>query len=109
MTQTERSYPPSALVSPISTRAAPSAFDSDLPRELRVYSSSLARLESKRLQEQRYTVSPEKLERMQNIALTAKVQRGLDRRFFDQDASMKRHSVLGLVEEKSGASSRKNS
>lgn len=54
--------------------------------EIQRYSKGLDRLDSKRLQEQRYSVSEEKTDDMSKLALGAKVQRALDRRYSGQDA-----------------------
>ena len=57
--------------------------------EVQKYANSLDRMESKRLQDQRYTPSSEKDEDMSKLALGAKVQRALDRRYSSQDAEYK--------------------
>lgn len=54
--------------------------------EISEYHVSLTRLDSKPLQEQRYTVSQKKDEQMSMLAFEAKVQRALRKRFSDQDA-----------------------
>jgi len=51
------------------------------------YHTSLNRLESRTLQQQRYTVSQKKDEHMSMLAFEAKVQRALGKRFSDQDAA----------------------
>ena len=57
--------------------------------EVEKYGKSLDRLESKRLQDQRYTPSTEKDDDMSKLALGAKVQKALDRRYSSQDAEYK--------------------
>lgn len=54
--------------------------------EIQEYHTSLNRLESRTLQQQRYTVSQKKDEHMSMLAFEAKVQRALGKRFSDQDA-----------------------
>lgn len=57
--------------------------------EIKDYTSTLDRLDNKHLQDQRYTISPQKEGDMQKLALVAKVQRALNRRFSGQDAVLK--------------------
>lgn len=57
--------------------------------EIREYTSCYERLENKCMQEQRYAVSPQKEGDMSKLALEAKVQRALDRRYTSQDAVLK--------------------
>ena len=57
--------------------------------EVEKYSKTLDRMESKRLQDQRYTPSVEKDDDMSKLALGAKVQKALDRRLTSQDAEYK--------------------
>lgn len=57
--------------------------------EVEKYGKSYDRLESKRLQDQRYTPSTEKHDDMSKLALGAKVQKALDRRYSSQDAEYK--------------------
>lgn len=85
---------------------APSAYDPplvSLPAEMRPYAASLERLNTgtRRMgEEQRYTVSQEKLDKMQMIALEARLQRGLSRRLTGQDASSKNRVGPGGDSEK---------
>lgn len=67
-------------------------------QEIKEWTQGFDRLESKRLQQQRYQPTPEKSENLSKLALGAKVERALDRRMTDQDAAMKPK----LLSEKSG-------
>lgn len=58
-------------------------------QEIKEWTQGFDRLESKRLQQQRYQPTPEKSENLSKLALGAKVERALDRRMTDQDAAMK--------------------
>lgn len=58
-------------------------------QEIKSWTNGFERLESKRLQQQRYEPTPEKSENLSKLALGAKVERALDRRMTDQDADMK--------------------
>lgn len=53
---------------------------------MRIYTDKLARLDNKRLQEQRYPLSPQQ---EFDMTLGAKLQRALDRRYSGQDAEMR--------------------
>ncbi|KAL8807763.1 MAG: hypothetical protein Q9200_004547 [Gallowayella weberi] len=55
--------------------------------DIKEWSTSFDRLESKRLQQQRYQPTPEKVENLSKLALGAKVERALGRRMTDQDAT----------------------
>ncbi|KAL8683267.1 MAG: hypothetical protein Q9186_000769 [Xanthomendoza sp. 1 TL-2023] len=55
--------------------------------EIKEWSTGFDRLESKRLQQQRYQPTPEKSENLSKLALGAKVERALGRRMTDQDAT----------------------
>ena len=57
--------------------------------EVQKYSKSVERMEQKRLQEQRFTISTEKDDDMNKLALAAKLQRAVDRRYSSQDAIYK--------------------
>lgn len=67
-------------------------------QEIKEWTQGFDRLESKRLQQQRYQPTPEKSESLSKLALGAKVERALDRRMTDQDAAMKPK----MLSEKSG-------
>lgn len=67
-------------------------------QEIKEWTQGFDRLESKRLQQQRYQPTPEKSESLSKLALGAKVERALDRRMTDQDAAMKPK----ILSEKSG-------
>jgi hypothetical protein len=58
-------------------------------QEIKEWTQGFDRLESKRLQQQRYDPTPEKSDNLSKLALGAKVERALDRRMTDQDASMR--------------------
>ncbi len=58
-------------------------------QDIRALQSGLARLESKRLQQQRYQPSQEKSDSLAQLALTAKVERALGRRMTGQDAVLR--------------------
>ncbi|KAL8798461.1 MAG: hypothetical protein Q9182_006641 [Xanthomendoza sp. 2 TL-2023] len=55
--------------------------------DIKEWSTGFDRLESKRLQQQRYQPTPEKVENLSKLALGAKVERALGRRMTDQDAT----------------------
>jgi len=57
--------------------------------DVKDYTSTLTRLTDKRLEDQRYVVSPEKNDSMSKVALGAKVQRAVDMRYKNQDAVRK--------------------
>ena len=69
--------------------------------DIKEWSTGLERLESKRLQQQRYTASTEKTDELSKLALGAKLERALERRMTSQDAVMRPRSRPVLVE-KSG-------
>ncbi|KAK7566544.1 hypothetical protein IWX49DRAFT_13640 [Phyllosticta citricarpa] len=87
---------------------APSTTSSIDPRsaDIKAWNAGLDRLEDKRLQQQRYVVSPEKTDCMSKLALGAKLDRALARRLSEQDAVF-RHRPRGSVGEKSGSGSEK--
>ncbi|KAL8796650.1 MAG: hypothetical protein Q9195_001040 [Heterodermia aff. obscurata] len=58
-------------------------------QEIKEWTQGFDRLESKRLQQQRYHPTPEKSDNLSKLALGAKVERALGRRMTDQDALMK--------------------
>ena len=58
-------------------------------QEIKEWSSGFERLESKRLQQQRYQPTPEKSDNLSKLALGAKVERALGRRLTDQDATFR--------------------
>ena len=58
-------------------------------QEIKEWTQGFDRLESKRLQQQRYQPTPEKTDNLSKLALGAKVERALGRRMTDQDALMK--------------------
>lgn len=55
--------------------------------EIKEWEMGFNRLESKRLQQQRFVPSPEKTENLSKLALGAKVERALNRRLSGQDAA----------------------
>lgn len=55
-------------------------------QDIKQLATGLDRLESQRLQQQRYTPTSEKLDTLSKIALGAKLERALDRRMANQDA-----------------------
>ncbi|KAI9850414.1 MAG: hypothetical protein M1838_005691 [Thelocarpon superellum] len=57
--------------------------------EIRDLTDGLYRLESQRLQQQRYTPSVEKTESLSQLALQAKLERALRRRMTSQDAVLR--------------------
>ncbi|KAL8919254.1 MAG: hypothetical protein Q9172_005071 [Xanthocarpia lactea] len=67
--------------------------------EIKEWSTGFDRLESKRLQQQRYQPTPEKSENLSKLALGAKVERALGRRMTDQDATFR----TKVVDEKPAA------
>ncbi len=58
--------------------------------EIKEWEIGFNRLESKRLQQQRFVPSAEKSENLSKLALGAKVERALSRRLSGQDASPKK-------------------
>ncbi|KAL8672448.1 MAG: hypothetical protein Q9168_003095 [Polycauliona sp. 1 TL-2023] len=58
-------------------------------QEIKEWSTGFDRLESQRLQQQRYQPTPEKSENLSKLALGAKVERALGRRMTDQDATFR--------------------
>ena len=66
-----------------------SSTDPALAGEVKHYTEKLARLESKRLQQQRYIPSREKTESLSQLALQAKLERALGRRMTGQDAVLR--------------------
>ncbi|MCJ1376152.1 hypothetical protein MMC20_007392 [Loxospora ochrophaea] len=69
-------------------------------QEIKAWTKGFDRLDSQRLQQQRYTPTEEKSDDLSKIALGAKVERALARRLSSQDASMRpRRSPMS---EKSG-------
>ncbi|MCJ1462188.1 hypothetical protein MMC07_000788 [Pseudocyphellaria aurata] len=75
----------------VSTHYTASTTSNTDPRlqEIKEWTQGFDRLESKRLQQQRYQPTPEKTESLSKLAFGAKVERALDRRMTDQDAAMK--------------------
>ena len=63
--------------------------DARSSNDLSKYKSGVDRMESKRLQDQRYVPSSEKDDMMDKLALAGKVSKALDRRFSSQDAEWK--------------------
>ncbi|KAI4287415.1 MAG: hypothetical protein L6R35_003329 [Caloplaca aegaea] len=80
--------------------------DNSDPRlqEIKEWSTGFDRLENKRLQQQRYQPTPEKTDNLSKLALGAKVERALDRRMTDQDATFR---AKDLVSEKPTAVTRR--
>ncbi|KAF2501814.1 MFS general substrate transporter [Lophium mytilinum] len=74
------SIAPSHLSNASSTAGDPRAHD------IKSWNAGFERLEDKRLQQQRYVVTPEKNEDMGKLALGAKLERALGRRMTGQDA-----------------------
>lgn len=67
--------------------------------EIKELAQGLDRLESKRLQQQRFVPSTEKTDNLSKLALGAKVERALGRRMTGQDAVMRKSKPIS---EKSG-------
>ena len=88
---------------------APSTTSSIDPRsaDIKAWNAGLDRLEDKRLQQQRYVVSPEKTDCMSKLALGAKLDRALARRWSEQDAVFRHRPRGSSVGEKSGSGSEK--
>ncbi|MCJ1333789.1 hypothetical protein MMC10_010489 [Thelotrema lepadinum] len=61
--------------------------------DIKEFARGLERLDSKRLQQQRYSPSTEKSDSLSKIALGAKVERALGRRMGNQDAQMRPRST----------------
>jgi hypothetical protein len=61
---------------------------------MRDLAQGLERLDSKRMQQQRYTPTVEKSESLSKIALGAKVERALGRRMQNQDATPRPRSTV---------------
>ncbi|MCJ1254706.1 hypothetical protein MMC24_002522 [Lignoscripta atroalba] len=58
-------------------------------QDLKEWTQGFERLESKRLQQQRYQPTPEKRDYLSKLALGAKVERALGRRMTSQDAVLR--------------------
>jgi len=58
-------------------------------QEIKELSKGLERLNSQRLQQQRYQPTPEKTDNLSKLALGAKVERALGRRMTSQDAVLR--------------------
>ena len=58
-------------------------------QDISLLTKGLERLESKRLQQQRYQPTPEKRDNLSKLALGAKVERALGRRMTSQDAVLR--------------------
>ena len=73
-------------------------------QEIKEYSTGLDRLNSKRLQQQRYAASVQKSDELAKLALGAKLERALERRMTSQDAVMRPRPrpIPMLSDEKSG-------
>ncbi|KAF1815324.1 hypothetical protein P152DRAFT_374904, partial [Eremomyces bilateralis CBS 781.70] len=80
---------PSLAPTHISTTPSltPSEKASPLLTDLKSMHASLQRMEDARMQNQRYAVSDDKSEEIGKLALGAKLERALDRRYSGQDAS----------------------
>lgn len=66
--------------------------------DIKEWTQNLDRLEQKRLQQQRYAPTQEKSDSLSKLALGAKVERALERRMTDQDATFRPK----LISEKQG-------
>ena len=90
----------SSLAASDSTLHTNSSSSNSDPRmqEIKEWTQGFDRLEQKRLQQQRYQPTPEKTESLSKLALGAKVERALDRRLTDQDATFRPK----LLDEKAG-------
>ena len=62
--------------------------------EIKELAQGLDRLESKRLQQQRYVPSTEKTDNLSKLSLGAKVERALGRRMTSQDAVMRKSKAM---------------
>jgi len=62
--------------------------------EIKELAQGLDRLESKRLQQQRFVPSAEKSDNLSKLALGAKVERALGRRMTSQDAVMRKSKPI---------------
>ncbi|MCJ1409153.1 hypothetical protein MMC19_003231 [Ptychographa xylographoides] len=58
-------------------------------QEIKEWTKGLERLNSQRLQQQRYMPTPEKTDNLSKLALGAKVERALGRRMTSQDAVLR--------------------
>jgi len=58
-------------------------------QEIKEWTKNMDRLNSQRLQQQRYQPSPEKSDNLSKLALGAKVERALGRRMTSQDAVLR--------------------
>ncbi|KAF2110194.1 hypothetical protein BDV96DRAFT_501608 [Lophiotrema nucula] len=81
------SIAPSHLSSASSTAGDPKA------QEIKSWNAGFERLEDKRLQQQRYIVTPQKNDDMSKLALGAKLDRALARRMTGQDAVFRPKSI----------------
>lgn len=61
--------------------------------EIKEWEHGFNRLESKRLQQQRFVPSAEKSESLSKLALGAKLERALNRRLSGQDATLRKKVI----------------
>ncbi|KAL8653294.1 MAG: hypothetical protein Q9226_003906 [Calogaya cf. arnoldii] len=88
MSSDSNTFPSAANTNTRSTTSNNTTSDARL-EEIKGWSTGFDRLESKRLQQQRYQPTPEKSENLSKLALGAKVERALGRRMTDQDATFR--------------------
>ncbi|KAL8941199.1 MAG: hypothetical protein Q9211_001913 [Gyalolechia sp. 1 TL-2023] len=83
--------PSAAAVTSTTSTTSDNNYSSSDPRlqEIKEWSTGFDRLENKRLQQQRYQPTPEKSDNLSKLALGAKVERALERRMTDQDATFR--------------------
>ena len=78
-----------SLASSVNTVNTTSTNGDPRMQDIKQWTQGLERLESKRLQQQRYQPTPEKVESLSKLALGAKVERALGRRMTSQDAVLR--------------------
>lgn len=78
-----------STISGISSNTTVSTITGEKIQDMKHLATGLDRLESSRLQQQRYIPSNEKRDYLSKVALGAKLERALDRRMANQDAVYK--------------------
>lgn len=68
---------------------APSYASTSTDSVIRDYERSIGRMEDRRIQDQRYERSQEKIDEMDKLAVIGKVEKSLQRRMHNQDATMR--------------------
>ena len=86
-------------MAPTVNTVATSYTSASAQQEIKDIEAGLDKLDDKKLKEQRYTMSGDKMESMGMLALAAKLERALDRRLGGQDAVMRKKVVKKIPEQ----------